>query len=455
MPIPSSFSRPRVAFLIGAATSNSGKTTLTIGLLRALRERGLRVQPFKCGPDYIDPKYHAIASGQTSVNLDTWLSSPEHVAWLFAHYGAGADASVVEGVMGLFDGYHAARGSSAEMARLLDIPVLLVVNAKSVAYSVAPLIYGFKHFDSTVRVAGVLFNQVASANHAAFLQQACKDAGVPCLGYLPRMKEIELPSRHLGLTLETIYSLDSFSLRIAEALEQHVDMERLIELCTVKSGKDVSHAEMTFTGALSPMRCTWQKEIHRIAVASDDAFNFTYRHNLERLAEVGEIKYFSPLHDTALPEADFVYLPGGYPEFFLEALSSNRTMLESVRSYVENGGHLLAECGGMMYLCDRICGMDSVSYPMAGVFPLEATMQGMRLHLGYRALKYGNMTFRGHEFHYSDVHPLDGYENLSSVARQLNARGEEVPTALYRYKNTVAGYTHLYWGENNLFDLFV
>ncbi len=455
MHISSSFSRPQAAFLIGAATSNSGKTTLTIGLLRALRERGFRVQPFKCGPDYIDPKYHAIASGQISVNLDTWLSSYDHVARLFTHYSDGADVSVVEGVMGLFDGYRASHGSSAEIARLLDIPVLLVVNAKSVAYSVAPLIYGFKHFDPSIRVAGVLFNQVASASHASFLRQACEDAGVPCLGYLPHMKEIELPSRHLGLTLETAYQLDTFSLRIAEALEQHVDITRLVELCALKPREEV-HAEFPpLTMISSPMQCTWQEGVRRIAVASDDAFNFTYRYNLERLAEVGEVEYFSPMHDKVLPDVDFVYLPGGYPEFFLEKLSSNRTMLASIRSYIENGGRLLAECGGMMYLCDRICGMDATSYPMMGIFPMEATMQGMRLHLGYRTLEYGDVTFHGHEFHYSDVHPSVGKESFRSVARLLNAQREEVSTALYRYKNTIAGYTHLYWGESNLFDLFV
>lgn len=453
MDIASPSSHPKAAFLIGAATSNSGKTTLTIGLLRALRERGLCVQPFKCGPDYIDPKYHAVASGRTSVNLDTWLSSPEHVGRLFARYGGTSDVSVVEGVMGLFDGYRADQGSSAEIARLLGIPVVLVVNAKSVAYSVAPLIYGFKHFDPSVRVAGVLFNQVASASHASFLQKACEDAGVPCLGYLPRMKEIELPSRHLGLTLEAAYQLDSFSQRIADALVQHVDMDRLVELC---AWQPIGENALSLVGnAPSPMTCTWEGGICRIAVARDDAFNFTYHDNLERLAEAGELTYFSPMHDIALPEADFVYLPGGYPEFFLHELAANRTMLESIRSYIENGGYLLAECGGMMYLCDRICGMDAMSYPMVGVLPLEATMQGMRLHLGYRMLQHGDETFRGHEFHYSDVRPLAGAASLRSIASQRNARGEAVPTALYRYKNVLAGYTHLYWGESNLFDLFM
>ncbi len=442
--------RPKAAFLVGAATSNSGKTTLTIGLLRALRERGFDVQPFKCGPDYIDPKYHAIASGRESVNLDTWLASSEHVSSLFAHYSHDADVSVVEGVMGLFDGYQASRGSSAEIARLLGIPVILVVNAKSVAYSVAPLIYGFKHFDSSIHVAGVIFNQVASASHASFLQKACEDAGVSCLGYLPRMKEIELPSRHLGLTLEASYQLDDFSMRIAEALEQYVDMERLVELCAVNFDGCIQPVAMQGTS----MKCFLPKNKCRIAVACDDAFNFTYRYNLERLSAVGQVAFFSPMHDEVLPETDFVYLPGGYPEFFLSELAANRTMQESIRDYVENGGFLLAECGGMMYLCDHICGMDAVSYPMVGVYPLEATMQDMKLHLGYRMLECGTQIFRGHEFHYSDVRPW-GEKGIQLVGRQLNARGERVSTALYRYKNALAGYTHLYWGESNIFDLFI
>ena len=432
------------SFLIAAATSGSGKTTLTMGLLRALCRRGLSVQPFKCGPDYIDPKYHALASGRESVNLDTWLASPEHVRHLYGHYTQGVDVAVTEGVMGLFDGFGRSEGSSAHVARLLDIPVVLVVSGRSVAYSVAPLIYGFRHFDTSIRIAGVIFNQVASATHASILRMACEDVGVPCLGYLPRMKDIELPSRHLGLTLDAEYRLGDLADRIAVALEEHVDIDRLLGL-TQGDAFDSS-----CLSDVQPMAVTFP--VRRIAVARDEAFNFTYRYNLERLSRSGELCYFSPLTDTSLPDADFVYLPGGYPEFFLPTLASNVSMLESIRQYAASGGRILAECGGMMYLSRQIHGMDGVDYPMADVLPIQATMEGMRLHLGYRAVTCGNRIYRGHEFHYSDISSLD--ESLKSIAVQTDARGHEVPTALYRRGNVIAGYTHLYWGETNLFDLF-
>lgn len=216
------------SFLIAAATSNSGKTTITIGLLRALRNRGLNVQPFKCGPDYIDTMFHEIASGNESVNLDTFMASKEHVKHLFHHYGKNADVCVVEGVMGLFDGYSKDKGSSAEIAQLLDIPVILVVNAKSVAYSVAPLIYGFKHFNPNVKIVGVIFNMVASENHYAYLKSACEDAGVECFGYLPRNERLVIPGRHLGLTITAREETEQLIALAAEEIEQHVLIDKLI-----------------------------------------------------------------------------------------------------------------------------------------------------------------------------------------------------------------------------------
>ena len=210
------------SFLIGAATSNSGKTTFTMGLLRALRDRGLKVQPYKCGPDYIDTMFHEMASGHESVNLDTYMASDEHVKEVFQRYGEDADVRIVEGVMGLFDGYDKSKGSSAEIAMLLDIPVILVVNAKSVAYSVAPLIYGFKHFNPKLKIAGVVFNMVASENHFAFLKQACEDAGVPCLGYMLRNRDLIIPGRHLGLTIEAREETEELISLAAKEVEEHV-----------------------------------------------------------------------------------------------------------------------------------------------------------------------------------------------------------------------------------------
>ena len=216
--------------LIGAATSGSGKTTFTMGLLRALARRGLNVQPFKCGPDYIDTQFHTIASGRQSVNLDTWMASTEHIREVFERYSQGADVAVIEGVMGLFDGYDRMRGSSAEIAALLDVPVLLVVNARSTAYSVAALLHGMKTFRPDVRIAGVVFNQVASESHYKFLKDAAADAGVECLGWIPRTERIEVPSRHLGLTVGLEKELNTLADRTADLIEKYVDLDRLIEL---------------------------------------------------------------------------------------------------------------------------------------------------------------------------------------------------------------------------------
>lgn len=426
----------RSHILISAASSGGGKTTFTLGLLRLLRKRGLKVQPFKCGPDYIDPKYHRLACGAETVNLDAFMMSREHIAGLYDRYGCEADVSIVEGVMGFFDGYDRMTGSSALLAENLRIPVLLLIHAGSTAYSVAPILYGFKRFRPGVAPVGVVFNKVGSASHYRYLEEAAADAGVVSLGYLPKMKDLEIPSRHLGLSVEDLVRYDYLPDRVADAIEKYVDVERLLGL--MASDVDPIIEEESFTeSSLHGRKC--------IAVADDEAFNFTYRENIRRLEGRGRVVRFSPLRDNRLPDdCGFLYLPGGYPEFYLPALSANTSMKQSVRDYIESGGHALAECGGMMYLCDTIRGMDGRDYPMCGVLPETATMEGMRLHLGYRRMVYKGKELRGHEFHYSST-----IGSTPSVAQQYNVRGEAVETPLYRYKNLLAGYTHLYWGEHD------
>lgn len=223
----------RSSFLIGAPTSGCGKTTFTIGLLRALCDRGLAIQPFKTGPDYIDTQYHELAVGTPSVNLDTFMQSSQHVQELFLQYGADADACVIEGAMGLFDGYDAWHGSSAEVAQLLQVPVVLVVSARSVAYSVAPLIYGFSHYSKHVHVAGVVFNYVASARQEAMLLQACSDAGTMCLGCLPRNEALSMPSRHLGLDLSHRADMERLIGLAADEVAAHIDIDRLLNLSSI------------------------------------------------------------------------------------------------------------------------------------------------------------------------------------------------------------------------------
>lgn len=424
-------------FLIAAASSGSGKTTFTIGLLRRLRNMGLRVQPFKCGPDYIDTKWHTLAAGRESVNLDLWMSSKEHVKEVFERYGGDADVCVAEGVMGLFDGWDKSAGSCAEIAKLCGLPVVLLVNAKSTAYSVAPLIYGFKHFDPEIELAGVVFNQVASESHYAHLKQACEDVGVECLGYMSRCKDIELPSRHLGLSIDERLRINSFI--------DKVEKEICVEGNSFLMMRANTHHSSTLLHSSTPSLRL------KISVAQDEAFNFTYRANIDALREMGEVRFFSPIADNTIPEGtDLLYLPGGYPEFFLKELSANKPILKSVRDYIEGGGRCYAECGGMLYLCRNIVGMDGMSYEMANVLRLEGTFENMHLHLGYRNTP-SLPQLRGHEFHYSEVRPIDGGEEV--VSEFHNAKGAKTGTPLYRHKNLLAGYTHLYWGETNIFHI--
>lgn len=424
--------------LIGAASSGSGKTTFTLGLLRALKNRGGEVRPFKCGPDYIDTRHHKMAAGSPSVNLDSFMMSEQHIKELYRYYTSEADYAVTEGVMGLFDGYDGMKGSSAEIAGLLGIPVILIVNAKSTAYSVAPLLYGFKNFHKELNLVGAVFNFVASENHYSFLKQACLDAGVEALGYLPKQADVEIPSRHLGLSLDEAFCFDTFADRVAELVENHVDIDRLLELTAYQPDASASHL-LAQSGEITPSSL-------RISIAWDAAFSFAYEENIRLLHRLGKVTFFSPLKDTTLPESDFVYLPGGYPELYLSELSSNQSMLRAIRQYAEAGGKLLAECGGMMFLCNEIRSTEGTVYPMVGLFKQSATMEQMKLRLGYRILHYKDYIMKGHEFHYSRVLPGEGH--LASVATAQTAKGASVDTPLYRYKNVLAGYTHLYWGDS-------
>ena len=432
--------RPRI--LVGAASSGSGKTTFTLGLLRALKNRGIAVQPYKCGPDYIDTQYHGLAAGRESVNLDLFMGGEAHVKEIFARYSQGAGACVVEGVMGLFDGYSKMKGSSAEVAQVLDIPVLLIVNAKSCAYSVAPIIYGYKNFNPQVKIAGVVFNMVGSASHYATLKDACQELGVPVLGYLPKNSGIEIPSRHLGLSLDEEFLFGEYAEKVAAMVEEYVDVDALMKIFTPDS--ECLCEEGSPCGEAAGLK---------IAVAKDEAFNFIYRENIHSLEKLGEVKFFSPLKDTQLPECDLLYLPGGYPELYLEQLQGNGTMRKAIKEYIEKGGRCWAECGGMMYLCNSISDENGNEFEMCGVLGQKATMVGKRLQMGYRSFSYAGKGLRGHEFHYSKVVP-DEEAPLQSVAQQYNAAGVEVATPLYRYKNLIAGYTHLYWGNMNLIELF-
>ena len=427
------------SLLIAAPLSESGKSTLTMGLLRAYTRRGLATQAFKCGPDYVDPKLHSVATGRPAVNLDLFMYGAEHVQALYDHYSQDAQAVIVEGVMGLFDGYDRDKGSAADIARLLDLPVVLVVTPRSMAYTVAPLLYGLQHFDPRIQIAGVIFNKVSSERHLTYLTQAATDAGVPVLGSLPRVDDIAIPSRYLGLDVDDLAQIDRYADQVADLLEQHLDIDHLLAISSERKERPHEAPALQKQPSSTP---------RRIAVARDDAFNFLYQENVRQLEQWGEVTYFSPLSDKALPPSDFVYLPGGYPELHLEQLSANKSILDSLRDYIRGGGAMLAEGGGMLLLCEAIVDEKGTSYPLVGALQQTATMQQRVLALGYRQLEIEGVAVRGHEFHYSRI-----INPLPSVAQQYNAWGDPVATALWHTGRCYATYTHLTLTEQLLSHL--
>jgi len=436
------------SFLIAAPSSGSGKTTITLGLLRLFARRGMSVQPFKCGPDYLDTMLHAMAAStgdasRPGLNLDTFMASKAHVRSLFARHASTAEISVVEGVMGLFDGAEKSDGSSAEIAALLGLPVIMVIDGSKMAYSAAPILYGYKHFDPTVNVAGVIFNRVGSASHYSYLEAAAKDVGVEPLGYLPRNSAITIDERHLGLNTSAEYDRQAIIDAMADHIEKTVNIERLLEVARI----ELPEVEKVQTRTRTPGKV--------IAVAKDEAFNFIYHANIETLSRYGEIRFFSPLHDEKLPDADLVYLAGGYPELHAQSLAENASMRESIAAWCQSGGATWAECGGLMYLGQRLTLADGATHPMCGVLDLDTTMKESRLTLGYRKVYPAGaegVELRGHEFHYSRISRQGEIETIAEIR---NARDQEVETKLFRVGNTIASYLHLYWGErDNLANWF-
>lgn len=423
------------AFLIAAPSSGVGKTTTTLGLLRALYNRGMHVQAFKSGPDYIDPKFHELATEQSSINLDMFFCDNKEIKQLFQYYSKNKQACIVEGVMGLFDGYDQQKGSSAELAKMLDLPIVLVVNGKSVAYSMAALLYGYKNFDKAIKIAGIVFNNVNTESHYNILKDAATSVGLESFGYIPPSEDIEVPSRHLGLNIDEKYRFKAFADTLAAHIQKHVD----INLLLAKTQKE-------FTPPTVVKSNTPKQEV-KIAIAQDEAFNFMYPENIRKLHELGEVCFFSPIKDKVLPQVDYVYLPGGYPEFFLKELSQNKTMQQSIKDFAEKRGKIWAECGGMLYLCKEMYDNTGTPYPLANVLNLTGSLTEMKLKLGYRQFAYNGLSLKGHEFHYSSLLP----NKEKSIAKLYSARQKIVPTQLFRYKNVIAGYTHIYWGKGEDF----
>lgn len=394
--------------LLAAPMSGSGKTTITAGLIAALTARGLTIAPFKCGPDYIDPGYHALAAGRACFNLDAWLTPPDQIAGILARRSAGADLAIIEGVMGLFDGYSGDddTGSSAHVARLTATPVVIVLDARAMARTAAALVAGLRDFDRRLTVAGVILNRVGSPRHARMVQDAIEGSvGVPVLGFLTRDETLTLPERHLGLIPVAEPGRWQAWLNEARArVEATVDLERVMALAHTAPPLDASAITLplleTAARSMAPV----------IAVARDEAFSFLYEDNLDLLRAAGAtIAFFSPLRDTMLPEGTAaIYLCGGFPELYAEPLSANRALMRAIRAAVDAGMPVYAECGGLMYLTEAITDAAGQTFPMVGALAGRSVMTP-RLTLGYRTARAEcdtwlwrkGETLRGHEFHYS------------------------------------------------------
>ncbi len=443
---------PLCGFLLAAPKSGEGKTTVAVALMRALKNRGLAVQPFKCGPDYIDPGFHAAAAGRPSFNLDTWMMGKNGVRKLWAALCREADCGIAEGAMGLFDSIRPgdAAGSAADCASALHLPVILVFNARGMAWSVAALVGGFqrKANDMGVRIAGVIANNAGSARHKEILAQALEKEGLPpLLGALPRNREFALPERQLGLVPQEEACLSEEWLdALAKSAEDNIDIERILSLTQCLRPQAL------------PSPAPAGQSLGRMGIAKDKAFCFYYRENEAVLRQKGwELVPFSPLKDKALPEKlDAIYLGGGYPEVFAEELSENTAMRSAIRDFAAKGGEIYAECGGYMYLCSSLevpqtssDGMACKAWPMCDVISATAKM-GQRLRsLGYREAAFlasppfglDIEVMRGHEFHWSDIELHKDYPPLytacsaSSPARQCGVA----------FGNVRAGYVHLYF----------
>ena len=435
------------AVIVAGTHSGCGKTTVTLGVMAALCKRGVNAQPFKCGPDFIDPTLHRLVTGKVSRNLDVRMCGAEYVQQLFAGQAPENGISIIEGVMGLFDG---GNGSAAHLATLLHIPVILVVDVRSAAESVAAVIKGFETLDPHVRVIGVILNRVGSERHQQMIAAAVKKyCRAEIIGAIPRDATITLPSRHLGLHMGAEVLLNQQ--RLIELMEQNLNLDRLQELAREGTAGDNQNVEPeTSIGELARHQDLEPVNSVRLGVAWDEAFCFYYQDNLEMLKEAGaEIVLFSPLHETTLPEnLDGLYLGGGYPELHAAALSGNGSMRAAIRAFSTSGKPVYGECGGFMYLTSAITDTEGREYEMVGVYPVAARMQKRLRRLGYRRVEMQTDTVLGrkgafcygHEFHYSEIDEMP-----KGVARGYILDDGRVEG--YLVENTLAGYVHLHWGR--------
>ena len=433
-----------IQFLLAAPRSGSGKTTMTCALLMALKRRGCAPCAFKSGPDYIDPMFHRAVLGVESRSLDLFFSAPETVRTLYAKGAAGHGAAVCEGAMGFYDGLGGVsdRASAWHLADTLGLPVLLVVEPKGQSLTLAAELKGLVNFRTPSHIAGILLNNCTARMHALLAPMLEKETGLPVLGFLPKLPEAVIGSRHLGLyTAAEVENLQQKLALLADAVEEHIDWPRLLALC------EKEPPALPVQPETPPARV-------RIAVAQDEAFCFTYAETLEAFRDAGaEVVFFSPLRDTALPEnIGGLYLPGGYPELHAKELSENTSLLREIKQKIESGLPTAAECGGFLYLGQSLTDAEGQSWPMAGVLPGKAKDAGGLVRFGYAALSADSdsMLFRaGESFPIHEFHHWDSTANGTALAAKKPVGGAEWRCGFVN-EHFYAGFPHLYWAGTPL-----
>jgi cobyrinic acid a,c-diamide synthase len=432
--------------VVAGTASGVGKTSITLGLLEACARRGLRAQAFKVGPDFIDPAFHALVTGRPSYNLDGWMCGRAGVVDTVARHAAAVDVAVVEGVMGCFDGVDGTgeHGSTAQVARWLGLPVVLVLDASAQARSAAAVVLGFERFDPQVRLAAVIANRVGGARHAGWVRDAVHAAcGAEMLGAIPHDAELALPERHLGLVTAVEGPLTpALRARLADTVERCVDVDRLLALAVPLPAAAPAAAPPADRARV------------RIGVARDLAFQFYYAENLDLLAQMGaELVFWSPLADAGVPDVDGLYLGGGYPELHARALAGNARVRAAVRRFADAGRPVYAECGGLMFLAESLEDEAGVAHPMVGVLPARVSMRPRRMTLGYAEvaleadtpLGRAGAVGRGQEFHFSTLAGVP--DSVARVYRRRTAHGTADAEG-YLVGRTLMSYLHLHWGAS-------
>lgn len=453
------------AIVIAGTGSGVGKTTITCGIMQALKQKGLKVQPFKVGPDYIDPAFHTYITGYVSRNLDSWMLDESTVRYLFNKNCEGRDFAVIEGVMGMYDGFggSSSEGSTVHVSEIVDAPVILLINGAGVSRSAAAIVHGYATLEKGAKVAGVIINQVGSEVHYQLIKDSIESiTGIRCFGYLPPIEEVRLPERHLGL----VPSCENADLQkkleiLAARCSETIDLDGIIKMAGeyLRFRKETKEQSSLLSGITPVKKC-------RIGLARDKAFNFYYQDSLDLLQELGaELVEFSPLEDSKLPEAiDGLYLGGGFPEVFAVELEQNLSMKESIRSAIEMGLPTYAECGGLMYLTRTISDLEGNSHSMCGVVPADAKMTTRLQRFGYIDLEFSRdnilgsrgTKIRGHEFHHSTVIPDSDVPTSFSIRKTRSGQPTRDWSCGFTMYNMVAGYPHLhFWSNPELAESFV